>query len=110
MPKTKRLHPNTARGDGVMPSKYLKAPDEVCAYSSTAASTMDAMVKVTRLLVSMYKEDQRQITDTRERPERNNKGIRAWYPPQNKDTTVAQIKAKTISRFLLFTVSKTRSC
>ena len=76
MPKTKRLHPNTARKDGVMPSKYLKTPDEVCAYSSTAASTMDTMAKVTRLLVSMDDEAQRQITDTRERPERNNKGIR----------------------------------
>jgi hypothetical protein len=34
------------------------------------------MVKVTRLLVSIYDEDQRHITDTRERPERNNKGVR----------------------------------
>ena len=77
MPNTNRLHPNTARGDGVAPSKYLKAPDEVCAYSSTAASVIDTRFKVTRLLVSMYKEDHRQITDTRERPERNNRGIRA---------------------------------
>lgn len=71
---------------------------------------MDTMAKVERLLVSRYKEDQRQITDTRERPERNNRGIRAWYPPQRKDATVAQINARTINGFLLFTVSTTRSC
>lgn len=77
MPKTYRLHPNTARGEGVMPSKYLKTPDEVCAYSSIAASTIDTMAKVAKLLVSMNDEAQRQITDTRERPERNNKGFKA---------------------------------
>jgi hypothetical protein len=71
---------------------------------------MDTMAKVARLLVSMYEEDQRQITDTRERPERNNSGIRAWYPPQRKDATVAQINARTINGFLSFTVSTTRSC
>jgi hypothetical protein len=70
---------------------------------------MDAMAKVTRLLDSMYKEDHKQITDTRERPERNNIGISVWYPPQKKDTTVAHINAETMNKFLLFTVSTTPS-
>jgi hypothetical protein len=63
-------------GGGVIPSKYLKAPDEVCAYSSTTAIAMVTKVKVTRLFVSMYNEDQKQITDKRKRPERNMKGLK----------------------------------
>ncbi|MBL7079387.1 hypothetical protein ISS39_03590 [Candidatus Bathyarchaeota archaeon] len=76
IPKTSKLHPNTVRGEGVIPSKYLKAPDEVCAYSSTTANAIVTTVKVTRLLVSMYNEDQRETTDARTRPVRNMKGIR----------------------------------
>jgi hypothetical protein len=33
-------------------------------------------VKMLRLLVSMYNEDQRQVIDTKMRPERNMKGFR----------------------------------
>jgi hypothetical protein len=29
IPKTRRLHPKTVRGEGVFPSKYLKAPEDV---------------------------------------------------------------------------------
>jgi hypothetical protein len=36
------------------------------------------MVKVKRLQVSMYKEDHKQITDTKTRPNRNIKGVRVW--------------------------------
>ena len=56
--------------------------------------------KVTRLLVSIYNEEKRQIIETKKRPERNMKGLKMWYPPQKKDTIVAEINVRTINRFL----------
>ena len=76
IPKTSKLHPNTERGEGVNPSKYLKTPEEVCAYSSTTANAMVTTIKITRLLVFMFHEDQRHKVDTKTRPMRNMKGIR----------------------------------
>jgi hypothetical protein len=76
IPKTSKLHPNTERGEGVNPSKYLKTPEEVCAYSSTLANTMVTTIKVARFLVFMCDEDQRHKVDTKTRPKRNRKGIR----------------------------------
>ena len=72
----------------------------MCAYSSTTAKAMVTKDKVTRLLVSIYNEEQRQIIETKKRPERNMKGLKRWYPPQKKDTIVAEINVRTINRFL----------
>jgi len=54
---------------------------------------------VTRLLVSIYKEETRQMTEIRTRPERNMKGFKVWYPPQKKETIVAEINVRTINGF-----------
>jgi hypothetical protein len=54
---------------------------------------------VTRLLVSIVNEEKRQITEMRTRPEMNMSGVKAWYPPQKKDTIVAEINARTINGF-----------
>jgi hypothetical protein len=54
----------------------------------------------------MFVEAQMQIAETTTRPEANMTGLRAWYPPQKKDTTVAEIRARTITRFLYLTYSR----
>jgi hypothetical protein len=54
IPKTRRLHPKTVRGEGVFPSKYLKAPDEVWTYSSIKASIIITPDNFTRFFVSIF--------------------------------------------------------
>jgi hypothetical protein len=78
----------------------------VCAYSSTNAVAIVTSDRMIRLLVSMFIEAQRQMAETTTRPEANMNGLRAWYPPQKRDATVAEIIARTISRFLYLTQSR----
>ncbi|GAG28160.1 unnamed protein product [marine sediment metagenome] len=71
----------------------------MCAYSSTNANAIVTTDNVTRLLVSIYNEETRQMTEIRTRPERNIKGFKVWYPPQKKETIVAEINVRTINGF-----------
>jgi hypothetical protein len=54
----------------------------------------------------MFIEAQRQMAETVTRPEANMTGLRAWYPPQKKDATVTEIRARTINRFWYLTHSR----
>ena len=69
-------------------------------YSSIAEMIMAAIVNVTKLLVSICNEDQREMTDARSSPVRNRIGVRVWYPPKKKVPIVAENKTSTINRFL----------
>lgn len=97
-----RPQPNTVRGEGTHWSKYVNVFAEVCAYSSIVAVAIVTKVKTSRSLVFILNAAQMQTAEAKARPPKNRNGTSVWYPPKKNAINVAEIKTKTINRFLRF--------